>query len=199
MYFIVMKKSNVRSESNTRKPDKKNKDVTDRLVRSVCEGNERDYEKIMAMYEGKLKRWVSGFIRDPYVVEEVVQDTFLKAFVALPSFDFKYSFSTWIFRIARNCCVDRLRMKYPCPVGNGSDFDYEPSALDSMIHAEMLDELRKRLDSLPEIYAEIMRLRYRMDYSCAEICEITGLDSSVVRSRMYVARKLLAENLNFGS
>lgn len=85
--------------------DKKDEDI----VSFICSKDQEDYSFIVERYESKLFRYVYSIIRDNDKALDIVQDTFIKAFINLKSFNTKKSFSSWIYRIAHNEAINYIR------------------------------------------------------------------------------------------
>src|SRR6185436_12696834 len=96
-----------RASSSIRCPAVSSDDT--RLVEQARSGDEAAFRTLVERYQRKLYAMALSVLRDPDEARDVVQDAFLKAYKALPSFEEKSAFYTWLYRIALNLCIDRAR------------------------------------------------------------------------------------------
>lgn len=132
--------------------------------------------------------------------EEALQDAFIRAFNALPRFEWKSSFSTWFYRIVYNVCATQLsrrgediQIPLEGPEGEGGfeipaedlmpDEKYESDEFESIVIRE--------IDALPSLYGSICTLFFLQDLSYDQIVEITGLPLGTVKVRLFRGRMLL--------
>jgi RNA polymerase sigma-70 factor, ECF subfamily len=176
---------------------------TDReLVRRALEGSEHAARELVERYQRPVYSLVVRLVGDPGASEELAQDAFVKAFAHLASYDSRYKFSSWIFRIAHNTAIDYLRR----PRVAVASLDAEESALDetrvltaseaSPLALAERNELAAILESAirrlrPE-YREVVLLRYQEEMSYEEIAEILGRPLGTVKSDLHRARAELA-------
>jgi RNA polymerase sigma-70 factor (ECF subfamily) len=143
---------------------------------------------------------------DREAASDVAQETFLKAFCALGSFDPTFRFSTWLYRIASNCAVDHLRRrKARIPSHSGRPWGTETDEVqiratdpspDQLVRAR---ELERRLDheigALPARYRQLLHLRHRGQLRYDEIARVTGMPIGTVKNRIFRAREILRGRL----
>jgi RNA polymerase sigma-70 factor (ECF subfamily) len=139
--------------------------------------------------------------------EDVLQETFLNAFRAINSFRGDSSFSTWIYRIATNNALMKLRksgrveLEFNDELPNISVSEDRPpighieSPVDALFEKELLSELDQAVGKLPEKYRTIFLLRDVEEFSTEETAEILGITESAVKSRLHRARLFLRESL----
>jgi len=126
--------------------------------------------------------------------EEAAQDTFLKAFRAIGSFQGKSRFSTWLYRIAYNQSVSMIRRKVKVidlvdemPGDEAGDADL--NGLERLTAGERTRQLRLAIEALPETDAVIITLFYYEGMSLEEIADVTGLSNGNIRIRLHRSRK----------
>jgi RNA polymerase sigma-70 factor (ECF subfamily) len=145
-------------------------------------------------------------VRDPSRAEELAQDTFVKAFRALHTYDTQRKFSAWLLTIAHHAAIDELRKSAPDTVpldevrGDGDpprQFADERSPTPAAIveRMETAALLRTAVDRLRPQYRELVALKYEQELEYEDIVEITGLPIGTVKSSLHRARKELAEQL----
>lgn len=144
----------------------------------------------------RLYRAVSAYVygsgADP---QDILQDTFLKACRNLDRFDGSSALYTWLYKIARNTCIDYFR-KYKYEKKR-SAFPVEEHAL-SDTEPQLTEEirlLRKAIARLPDELRELVIMKSIDEMSYQEISGITGVNEQTLKSRMLKARRLLAESL----
>jgi RNA polymerase sigma-70 factor, ECF subfamily len=181
--------------------------VTDaELVRDVLEGSERAFRELVRRYERPILALINRLIGDPSRAEELAQDTFVKAFQRLETFDAARRFSSWLLSIAHHSAVDELRRgrvrtepldeALPGHVQRlGSTDDTPAVAAERSALKQALGAAIRRLR--PE-YAELVALRYEQEFTLEEIAEATGLPVGTIKSSLHRARTELAAFLRTG-
>ena len=170
------------------------------LVREALDGSERAFRALVCRYERPVFSLIVRLIDNPSRAEELAQDTFVKAFRHLDSYEPARKFATWLLAIAHHAAVDELRrgrvefepLDETLPRHAGI---YDPNsetpatALERTEIAQMLQAAVRRLR--PE-YAELIALRYEQELTLEEIGDITGLAMGTIKSYLHRARKDLA-------
>lgn len=172
------------------------------LVRRCLRGDARAFEELVSRYEGALYRLAWRMLRDNEEAQDVVQETFIRVFRALETYDPERKFSTWILRIATNLCIDRYRRRRMRLVSiDASEDDEErrpvvlvdgaprPDAAHGRTSiAERLDEYIQRL---PPIYRAIIELRYKRGLAYEEVAEVLDVPLGTVKARLHRAHRYL--------
>lgn len=139
--------------------------------------------------------------------EDIVQETFIKAFTALASFSEEYAFSTWLYKIAVNNCIDHFRKKKlqtvsldkPLEGKDGElkrDFpDKEPTPEGEVLRQERHVLVREAIEKLPEHYRQVIVMRHQEERSYEEIAQILNIPLGTVKARIFRARELLKKML----
>ena len=174
------------------------------IVRSVKQGNAEAFGELMERYEGKLTRYLGRFLQDEDAVTDVLQDVLIKAYVNIQGFDEKYTFSSWIYRIAHNEAVNTIKKRRSTPFSW-----FEPEALipyfayhdkieEAIDHEAVKKEIEKVLAKLSEAHREVLILYFYEDLSYKEIALILKIPMSSVGVRINRAKKkaydLMKEN-----
>ncbi len=137
-----------------------------------------------------MYRLVIHLVRDPPTAEDVTQEAFIKAYRSLRRFRWQSKFSTWLFRIARNCAVDAIRHRERARrlIREVS----EPSpAPDSSLRAALSDAI----ESLPRELREAFVLIEVFGFSYGETADVLSVPAGTLKSRMHRARGLLVDAL----
>jgi len=171
------------------------------LVERVQNGDKRAFDVLVLKYQHRIYSLVTRFIRDPDEVQDVVQESFIKAYRALPGFRGDSAFFTWLYRIAINTAKNYLVSRSRRPPG--ADVDVEDAeylesagALRDLAGPEnqlMTEQLRAVIDkairALPEDLRTALTLREFEGLSYEEIAEVMRCPVGTVRSRIFRARE----------
>ena len=189
-------------------PTMSDREVDQQLVERVQRGDKQAFGLLVAKYQRKLARLLSRLIRDPAEVEDIAQETFIKAYRALPSFRGDSAFYTWLYRIgintAKNFLVSQGRR-----APTSTDFDSEeaetfedgdqlrdintPERL--MMTRQIGDTVNTAMEALPEELKTAIVLREIEGLSYEEIATIMDCPIGTVRSRIFRAREAISEKL----
>ncbi|MCX7732340.1 MAG: sigma-70 family RNA polymerase sigma factor [candidate division WOR-3 bacterium] len=177
------------------------------LVRRVQQGNMEAFEELVRRYERKVYNITYRLLGNEQDATEALQDTFLRAYRFLPKFQFKSSFYTWLYRIATNVSLTRLRRRgnvevvsLDAPVPDTDDLKFDlPDTAQTPEEAFAQKRLREKLDQavreLPEEYRKVVVLRDLQGLSNEEVSRILKLSVPAVKSRLHRARLALREKL----
>lgn len=177
------------------------------LIREAIAGNQKAYAEIVARYRMQIFNLIQRMVRKRDEAEDLTQETFIKAFNALPSFNAEYAFSTWLYKIAVNNCIDHFRKKRlktypldnPIPVKDGElqrefpDHDGTPDS--GLMERERQTQIQSAIDSLPEKYRQAIMLRHAHDKSYEEIALELHIPIGTVKVRIFRAREMLKKKL----
>lgn len=153
------------------------------LVTLIIEGDVDKYGDIMNRYEQKLLRYVIYLARDQISAEDVVQDTFIKAYENLRGYNPKYKFSSWIYRIAHNETMNAI--KKDKHFDHSVDVDLVDNSTESTIITEidnkiLNNNLKICLNEIDIKYREILMLQYFENMKYSEIADIIHIPPSTV-------------------
>ena len=151
--------------------------------------------------------------KNPADAEEAAQEAFLAAWQGLAFFRGESSFSTWLYRLASNACVDLLRREGRHRSAAGPSLNDKEAAIDVADdapsphalaeRAELRQQIEEALSTLPEDYRQVLILREMHQQTYDEIAEILSLDLGTVKSRINRGRKrlrkILLESGNFSA
>jgi len=175
------------------KPD----NLTDAEVVSAVLGGDKDrYVQIVERYEVKLLRYISFLIRDYDQAADILQDTFIKAYINLRSFRLNKKFSSWIYRIAHNEAINSIKKSAKTVNFSKLDINDDSFAVD-FSGAHVIDEMflkkevRQCLKMLDVKYNEVIVLYFFENLSYDEISDILHIPSSTVGVRINRAKKIL--------
>lgn len=170
-------------------------------IDAAREGDQRAFEQLIHRYEKRVFALTKRMCKNPADAEEAAQEAFLAAWQGLPFFRGDASFSTWLYRLASNACVDLLRKEGRHQAAAGPSLNDEDAVLELPDEAptphtlaertELREQIEEGLAALPEEYREVLILREIHQQSYDEIAEILSLDLGTVKSRINRGRKRL--------
>nr|WP_275984042.1 RNA polymerase sigma factor SigW [Paenibacillus hamazuiensis] len=178
-----------------------------RLAKLARNGDRGAFAQLVDLYQDKIYHLAYRMMGNAQEAEDVVQETFLRVYSNLERYDETQKFSTWIYRIATNLCIDRLRKRRTTysldaemPEGEGSDwYSLMPSNEDTpekqVIVSETQQQIRESIDTLPEKYKSIVILRYLQDMSLQEISEVLTMPITTIKTRLHRGREFLRKKL----
>ncbi len=174
------------------------------LIEKAKQGDVDAFEELISTYQRMIYNYcyrMSGNLHD---AEDLTQEVFIKVYKSLRKFKGKSQFSTWIYRIAHNTCVDRHRKKRPTDdnmIFLDNEKEYRTLISDSYIPEEELlskekqDIIQKCIDSLKPEYRSVIILRDIQNYSYKEIATILDIPLGTVKSYISRGRSALRESL----
>jgi len=173
------------------------------LVRQSKEGNKEAFASLVKKYKTKVFNLAWSLTRDRETADDLAQEAFIKAYFALPTFQFKSEFGTWLYRITVNHVNDYLRKKSKMSKMLLEKMKEMPLVQENEIikkEKERIIEQRKKfvhqcLQTIPEKYKLILSLRDIQGFSYAEITKILKISPGTVDSRLHRARKMLRKKL----
>lgn len=170
------------------------REVDDALVVAVLGGDSRSFQLLVERHQERIFALVRHYA-SPTEVEDIVQETFLKAFRRLDSFQRQSSFSTWIYRIAVNSALDFLKRRGRSPVHTVEDpeIDAGPAprvlAPDARLQREEIAAVtHKVLAAMPEIFRTVLVMREFEGRTYQDMADVLGLSIGTVESRLFRAR-----------
>lgn len=178
------------------------------LVERVRAGDKQAFGLLVEKYRRKLMRLLARMVRDADEVEDIAQETFIKAYRALPQFRADAAFYTWLYRIGVNTAKNYLAAKGRLPAtvsDHTSDEDDEPddrfAARDigtpesELLSKQMAYAVNEAVDALPVELRQAISLREIEGLSYEEIAEAMACPIGTVRSRIFRAREAIAAKL----
>ena len=178
------------------------------LVSSYLDGSEYALEQLINRHQLQIFNFINSKINDRDTSEDLFQDTFIKVIRTLKTgaYNEEGKFLPWVMRIAHNLVIDHFRKSNRIPtVGNKEDFDIfqfisdkSPNAESTLVQEQVLKDLQKLIQELPEDQKEVLIMRLYRDMSFKEIAENTNVSINTALGRMRYAiinlRKLITEH-----
>jgi RNA polymerase sigma-70 factor (ECF subfamily) len=189
-------------------------DATDEMLMVRYQRGDREaFAELVRRYQTPIYNFALRQLRHPPAAEDVAQDAFLRVVQNASEFKHEARFSTWLYAIARNLCVDCLRKlahrrhpsleqpapgaPEPRPLGENVADPHPRSSVERVaVSAEVADSIVRAVDGLPEEQREVFLLREVARLPFKEIAEVTGVGENTVKSRMRYALDRLQEALS---
>lgn len=181
----------------------------DDLIALYMEGNDKAFDIVLDRYKDRLFSYIFFIVKDQEMSEDIFQETFIKAIVTIKNgrYTANGKFYNWMTRIAHNLIFDHFRSEkndntVSC---EGSEYDLlnnanlcDDNIETDMINMQIIEDLRRMVERLPQNQREIVMMRFYGDLSFKEIAELTGTSINTALGRMRYAilnlRKMAAEN-----
>ncbi|MBQ9459105.1 MAG: sigma-70 family RNA polymerase sigma factor [Oscillospiraceae bacterium] len=173
------------------------------LITACQRGDEAAFEALIHLHEKKIYALCRRMCRDEDDALEAAQDTFLAVWRGIGSFRADAAFSTWLYRLATNACLDLLRRSKKRALDVSLDdeespvdpADTAPTPEEALERAETRRLVNEALGALSDDYRQILLLRETEQLSYSEIADVTGLELGTVKSRINRARLALRNYL----
>lgn len=178
------------------------------IVQRVIAGEKQLYEILLRRNNQKLFRVIRSYLKETQEIEDIMQNTYLKAFEKLHQFKYNSTFSTWLIRIGINEALARLKTKGRVFILNENDEEYPKSKIleipnernqlnpeQEAIRNETKIMLEKAIDNLELKYRSVYMLREIEEMSMAEISDCLNLSVANVKVRLHRAKAKIKENL----
>lgn len=176
-------------------------------IRKAAQGDASAFEELVVRYQGQVYRLCLRMSGNAEDAADLTQEAFVKVWKNLDTFQFDAAFSTWLYRLASNCCLDFLRVrKRRQTVSLTAETDEEdeetidlpddsPTPEEAAISKEERDDLRLAMQSIDPEQRQILTLRVVNDLSYTDIAQVLGIREGTVKSRLSRARESLRKKL----
>ena len=177
------------------------------LIAHALKGDQKAFEELTRRHRPSVYHIVFKIVRHRDTADDLVQETFMKAFSSLAGYRPEFRFSTWLYKIAANCSIDYLRKKRiqalsldGSPDGREgnrefevADYSYHPER--DLVRKEQRFSIEEAIESLPDKYRQVIIYRHREDKSYEEIADLLRIPIGTVKARIFRARELLKKKL----
>ncbi|MDA3823398.1 MAG: sigma-70 family RNA polymerase sigma factor [Bacteroidales bacterium] len=189
-------------ELKNRLSDKAQQDIE--LVDRAVKGDQQAYAQLLGKYRDAIYFMLLKMVNNPIDAEDLTIEAFGKAFKSIGQYTPNFAFSTWLFKIATNNCIDFIRKQRGNTVSLDQTVDEDdsltPSTLiqsdtrdpeENMINDQKIKMMRDVVAKLKPRYRSLIELRYFKEYSYEEIAESMELPIGTVKAQLFRARELL--------
>ncbi|MBE0676100.1 MAG: sigma-70 family RNA polymerase sigma factor, partial [Bacteroidales bacterium] len=179
------------------------------LIERFINGDQSSIEKLIQLHKNKVYGYISMYIRDQALAEDIFQDTFLKVIQSLKAGRYQDNgrFLSWVMRIAHNLIIDHFRREKQMNVISNDDYECDifnsrrladANVEEVLVKRQVVKDVRKLIQMLPEDQREVVILRHYTGLSFKEIADITNVSINTALGRMRYAlinmRKLMEDN-----
>jgi len=198
--------SDSNAKSNKRRVTKNSLEDNE-LIKKAKSGDQGAYRKLVEKYKRALFFHIRKMTKDHEIIEDLVQESFTKAFDNLNSYNTDYAFSTWLYRIATNHTIDYLRKKKLKTVSIDKKIrtkegememnlpDQESKTDRKIIRDQRKQIIQHAIKNLPDKYQRVIELRHMESYSYQEIADELDMPLGTVKAHIFRARELLYKAL----
>lgn len=180
-----------------------------RIIQNAKDGDHTAFAELVDLYKDRVYHISYRMLGNRQEAEDVAQETFIRVYNNLESYNPQYKFSTWIYRIATNLSIDYIRRRkqnfsLDADISGAEGLDWHDRLADTGLGPEeevLADEFQNEVQSaimdLNPKYRSVMVLRYIQDLSLQEISETVQLPVSTIKTRIHRGREALRKKLRF--
>lgn len=181
--------------------------LVNKRIKQVLKGDQDAFAEVIEIYKDKVFQICFRMLGNRHEAEDISQEAFIRAYVNIHTFNQKRKFSTWLYRIATNLCIDRIRKKKPDYYLDAEVRGTEGLTMYSQVAAEgqlpeeeieemeLQAEIQRQILKLPDKYRSVIVLKYIEELSLQEISEILDLPLGTVKTRIHRGREALRKQL----
>ena len=179
----------------------------DKLIEGALRGDQKAFKELVIRHKTSVYHIVLRIVRDRELANDLVQETFMKAFSSLKTYRSEYRFSTWLYKIAANSSIDHLRKRRiqalsldnPIRTEEGQVAidvpDYSNIPEEQMVRREQAISINEAIDALPDKYRRVIVARHQEEKSYEDIARELSVPVGTVKARIFRARELLKKRL----
>ncbi|MFJ5716802.1 RNA polymerase sigma factor SigW [Neobacillus sp. NPDC093127] len=183
--------------------------IVKKRIKQVIKGDQDAFGEIVEIYKNSVYQLCFRMLGNRHEAEDMAQEAFIRAYVNIHTFNQDLKFSTWLFRIATNLCIDRIRKKKPdyyldAEVAGTEGLtmysqipDKTPLPENEVESLELHETIQMEILKLPEKYRSAIVLKYIEELSLNEISEILDLPLGTVKTRIHRGREALRQQLQY--
>ena len=206
--YNVKENTNVEDKLMESRPVNPDRAVDQKLVEKAQKGDKKAFGMLVEKYQRRLNRLLSRMVRDQSEIEDIVQDSFIKAYRAINNFRGDSAFYTWLYRLGINTAKNHLvklgkrpKAMNEVEIEEIENFEDAPDLRShetpesSMMSREIVASVNQTIEALPNELKEAISLREMDGLSYEEIADLMNCPIGTVRSRIFRAREVIAEKL----
>ena len=206
--YNVKENINVEDKLMESRPVNPDRAVDQKLVEKAQKGDKKAFGMLVEKYQRRLNRLLSRMVRDQSEIEDIVQDSFIKAYRAINNFRGDSAFYTWLYRIGINTAKNHLvklgkrpKAMNEVEIEEIENFEDAPDLRNhetpesTMMSSQIVASVNQTIEALPNELKEAISLREMDGLSYEEIADLMNCPIGTVRSRIFRAREVIAEKL----
>jgi RNA polymerase sigma-70 factor (ECF subfamily) len=172
------------------------------LLNAARQGDQRAFSQLMDKYKESLQYMILKIVKSPQDAEDLLIESFAKAFDNLDKYTPQFAFSTWLYKIASNTCIDFLRKKSIQQVSMDTEegsiadnllFSSEDTPEQRLIRSQRIDMLQESVKKLDPAFRQVIALRFFDEKSYEEISQELHIPIGTVKVQLFRAKKQLQE------
>ena len=183
------------------------KKLIDDLIQKALSGDQASFTELLNRHKRLAYKLALGIVKDPAEADDLVQESFIKAFRSLSRYNSKYAFTTWLCKIVSNHCLDYLRRRkirafsLDEPIADQDGYikreipDWTLNPEWQFVRKQRMISIEQAIDSLPPRYKRVIVLRHKEDRSYEEISTMLRIPLGTVKAQIFRARELLKKKL----
>lgn len=176
-------------------------------VAAILKGDRELFGELVERYQGRLVNYLFRLLRSTEEAQDLAQEVFVKIYLALDRYDPNYKFSTWLFRVAQNAAIDRIRKRRLQVVSmdrpgsrdeDSRSWEFpspDPSPYRNLRNRERGEAIQEVIDQLPWEYRELIVLRHYGELSYDEIASLKQMPLGTVKNKLFRGRQMMKEKL----
>lgn len=170
-------------------------------MQQIVSGDHAAFSELYNRYKDRMYYYFYRMLNNSTEnANDFVQELFMKIIAKPDSYNPAYAFHTWLYSVANNLCKNEyrrrgIRLEYQQYEASKPDIDFLNETI--IEPQQVIEKIFQTLDQLGEEHRSAFLLRYREEFSIREVADILGLPEGTVKSRLFNARKILAEKLNY--
>lgn len=179
-----------------------NQEEIQKLVDRSRQDDKEAFGRLVSEFQSLVFRLSFRLLCDEDEARDITQETFVKVWLSLKSYDREKRFSTWLYKITCNACYDRLRSLSHSPLDKESSFSDSANIPSndnieiSLANKQLKELILRYTDELPAQQKVVFMLRDVEELEVAEVQSITGLSPEQIKSTLYLARKNIRNKMN---
>ena len=172
------------------------------LLLGAKNGDQKAFTALMEKYKKSVYHLILKIVKKPEDAEDLMIESFSKAFDHLDQYSPNYAFSTWLYKITSNTCIDFLRKKRIEQISlenqagtilDNLNFSTNTNPEIDLMRTQRIDKLQHAVNSMDEIFSRVITLRYFKEYSYEEISAELDIPIGTIKVQLYRAKKILLD------
>jgi len=179
-------------------------------IKQVKKGNQHAFSDVVQYFQQRIYQHCFRMLGNGHDAEDIAQEAFIRAYINIHRYDENRKFTTWLYRIATNLAIDRLRKRKPdyhldAEIKGAEGLNmYSNLAIDEalpeeeIVQLEQREYIHKQILALPSKYRFIIMLRYLEEFPLKDISQILDIPLGTVKTRLHRGREVLRKKLQHG-